>query len=174
MARWPVGYVLLTPLASPLMLRERICSGPEADTYMNRTRGLAAYAAAGIALGTLSLSAGAARAEPPADTLRELYAALKRCVHVPIEATGSEISVAFRLKRDGSIIGSPWVTYVNASGDDSARKVFVDSVMSGLQDCSPVSITDGLGGAIAGRAMVISILHHTNHNAAGNADPHRQ
>lgn len=138
-----------------------------------RTCGLAAIAAAGIALGSLLLGAGAAWAEPPADTLRELYAVLRKCVHVSIESSGSEISVAFRLKRDGSIIGSPWVTYLNATGDEAARKLFVDSVMTTLRECGPVPITDGLGGAIAGRAMVISILNSTGHGAVGNSDQHR-
>lgn len=129
-----------------------------------RTRIATAF---GLAAICASFSTGEAMAR--ADTLRELYSALNNCVRAPTRPGGSEITVAFRLKRDGSLIGSPWITYVNVPGDDADRKVFVRHVLSALSSCTPVPITDALGGNIAGRAMMISILHAPTRNG----DAHR-
>ena len=41
----------------------------------------------------------------PANTLRELYTALGECVKVTGGLPGSEITVVFSLKRDGSLLG---------------------------------------------------------------------
>jgi hypothetical protein len=136
-----------------------------------RTRAFTALASTAVCA---CASFGHASAAPVrADTLRELYSALNSCVHAPKQSGGSEITVAFRLKRDGSLIGAPWVTYINVPGDDAERKHFVGHVLSALSGCMPLPITDALGGNIAGRAMMISILHAPGHGSTRNADAHR-
>jgi hypothetical protein len=129
----------------------------------------AAVLAAGVVIASVCTGVASAASDAPADTLRELYTALNSCVHVPKSSADSEITVMFRLKRDGSIIGSPWITYINVPGDETSRKLFTGSVMTALNDCMPIPITDALGGAIAGRAMAISILHRPQ----SNRDAHR-
>jgi hypothetical protein len=140
---------------------------------INRIRARAVIAFASAAM-SACLAVGEASASPArADTLRELYSTLNSCVRAPKQSGNSEITVAFRLKRDGSLIGSPWITYVNVQGDAAERKLFVGRVLASLSNCMPLSVTNELGSNIAGRAMVISILHRPVHAATSNGDMHR-
>jgi hypothetical protein len=91
----------------------------------------------------------------PANTLRELYPMLTRCWRVPPGSEGSTITVGITLKRDGTMFGQPTITYSKLAGAADAQKRFVASALAALAACTPVSITDGLGGAIAGRRIFI-------------------
>jgi hypothetical protein len=62
---------------------------------------------------------------------------------------------ASRLKRDGTIFGQPSITYSKLAGDTDTQKRFVASALAALAACTPVAITDALGGAIAGRRIFI-------------------
>jgi hypothetical protein len=91
----------------------------------------------------------------PANTLRELYPMLTRCWLAPLGSDGSTVTVGITLKRDGTVFGQPTITYSKLTGDTDAQKRFVASVLAALAACTPVAITDGLGGAIAGRRVFI-------------------
>ena len=65
------------------------------------------------------------------------------------------MTVGITLKRDGTIFGQPSITYSKLTGDADAQKRFVASVLASLAACTPVAITDALGGAIAGRRIFI-------------------
>jgi hypothetical protein len=91
----------------------------------------------------------------PANTLRELYPMLTRCWRAPPGSEGSTITVGITLKRDGTMFGQPTITYSKLIGDTDAQKRFVASALAALAACTPVAITDGLGGAIAGRRIFI-------------------
>jgi hypothetical protein len=94
----------------------------------------------------------------PANSLRELYAALGECVKAPVGAPGSEITVVFSLKRNGSLFGKPRISHAKLLGDANAQRDFVASVLAGFNRCLPVSITEGLGGAVAGRPMSFRVI----------------
>ncbi len=101
-------------------------------------------------------SADAASAEP-ANTLKSMFANLRACLSSVQLNAGSEATVRFMLRRDGAIIGTPRVTYAKtADNDQAAREADAKALADGLRRCSPVEITDGLGGAIAGRMIVFS------------------
>jgi hypothetical protein len=53
------------------------------------------------------------------------------------------------------MFGQPWITYSKLSGDADAQKRFVAAALVALAACTPVAITDALGGAIAGRRIFI-------------------
>jgi hypothetical protein len=91
----------------------------------------------------------------PANTLRELFPLLTRCWRAPAGSEGSTVTVGITLKRDGTIFGQPSITYSKLTGDADAQKRFVASALAALAACTPVAITDGLGGAIAGRRIFI-------------------
>lgn len=91
----------------------------------------------------------------PANTLRELFPMLTRCWRAPAGSEGSTITVGVTLKRDGTIFGQPTITYSKLAGDTDVQKRFVASALSALAACTPVAITDALGGAIAGRRIFI-------------------
>jgi hypothetical protein len=99
---------------------------------------------------------GARAAEAaPANTLRELYPLLTRCWRASAGSEGSSLTVGITLKRDGTIFGQPSITYSKLTGDADAQKRFVASALAALAACTPVAITDALGGAIAGRRIFI-------------------
>ncbi len=91
----------------------------------------------------------------PANTLRELFPALTKCWHAPAGSEGSTLTVAITLRRDGTMFGQPTITYSKLTSDADAQKRFVASALASLAACTPVAITDGLGGAIAGRRIFI-------------------
>jgi hypothetical protein len=96
----------------------------------------------------------------PANTLRELYTALGECVKVPGGLPGSEITVVFSLKRDGSLLGRPRISHAKLLGDSSAQRAFVGNVLAAFDKCLPLSITERLGGAVAGRPMSFRVVSH--------------
>jgi hypothetical protein len=93
----------------------------------------------------------------PADTLPDLWRELSACVRAPGNSAGSELTIVFALKRDGSLLGKPRVTHSHLLGDADAQNAFVAGAIGALAKCLPMSITDGLGGAIAGRPLSIRI-----------------
>jgi hypothetical protein len=103
--------------------------------------------------------------ERPANTLNEMWAALNTCLSASRGLEGSEITLVFSLRRDGSMIGKPRIAYSKLPGDITDQKAFVASVALALSRCVPLHITDGLGGAIAGRPLSFRLKigrHDTN------------
>jgi hypothetical protein len=91
----------------------------------------------------------------PANTLREVFPALTRCWRAPAGSEGSTLTVGITLRRDGTLLGAPTITYSKLTGAADAQKRFVASALAALAACTPVAITDSLGGAIAGRRIFI-------------------
>ena len=112
--------------------------------------------AAAIALAILVANTAQA-ASAPANTLSELWRSLSTCIQMPNESVGSELTIVFALKRDGSLLGRPRITYSHLVGDADPQKAFVADAIEAVAKCLPVNITDGLGGAIAGRPLSIRI-----------------
>jgi hypothetical protein len=111
--------------------------------------------AAGLVLGLAVAPVPAARSEPAA-TLQALWAALGTCTaraRFALEASGSEVTVLFTLRRDGSLQGQPRITHSRLVGDAASQRDFVAGALAALAACFPVPITEGLGGAIAGRPI---------------------
>lgn len=96
----------------------------------------------------------------PADTLASLWRYLGGCARVegvPPGAAGSEVTVLFSLKRDGSLLGQPRITHSRLTGSEADQQVFVASALGAVSRCLPAQITDGLGGAIAGRPLSLRL-----------------
>jgi hypothetical protein len=96
------------------------------------------------ALAFLAASPIAARSAP-ANTLSELWRELSACIHAPGESVGSELTILFTLKRDGSLLGQPKITHSHLLGDSDAQRAFAADAISALAKCLPTNITDGLG-----------------------------
>jgi hypothetical protein len=112
-----------------------------------------------IALAALSESA----AWPPslrqrANTLQELFSQLDHCFAAPKGATGSEVTVVFSLRRDGSLLGKPRISFAKLSGPATDQRAFAEGIASAFDMCLPALITDGLGGAIAGRPLSVRFV----------------
>jgi hypothetical protein len=93
----------------------------------------------------------------PANTLSDLWRELSACVKAPGDSAGSELTIIFALKRDGSLLGKPRITHSHLLGNADAQNAFVAGAVEALAKCLPASIKDDLGGAIAGRPLSIRI-----------------
>lgn len=93
----------------------------------------------------------------PANTLAELSRQASVCMsNHPLGPPGPQITVAFAMRRDGSIIGKPRISFARLQGGAEARARFTDAVAGALDSCLPLKITPALGGAIAGRIFTIT------------------
>jgi hypothetical protein len=121
---------------------------------MTGARGIIALAAAFACAIRVALAQGAA----PANTLVDLQRQLSACMagKAPGPA-GSRLTIMLMMKRDGSIFGKPRITFSHLEGDKEARQAFVDDAERAVEACLPFRITPSLGGAIAGRPLVISL-----------------
>lgn len=93
------------------------------------------------------------------DTLHDLFAALRACWIPPEQGhEGMSLSVRFAFRRNGEIIGTPRVTYMNREQPSEVREPFHDAVTAALERCTPMPLTKGLGGALAGRPIAIRFI----------------
>ncbi|MGO8738245.1 hypothetical protein [Rhodoblastus sp.] len=94
----------------------------------------------------------------PANNLRELFSTLGTCMKGVAGEPGEELTIAFSLRRDGSLFGKAQVTYSRLPSDADARKRFLDAVAGKFSACMPAPITASLGGAIAGRRLTVRFV----------------
>ena len=87
----------------------------------------------------------------PANTIREMFAELNRCL-APVRLTArTDVTVKFALNRSGGLIGKPRITHAHWVGDERSRKTSAESIAKAFDQCLPLAISDALGGAIAGQ-----------------------
>jgi hypothetical protein len=92
------------------------------------------------------------------DTIGDLFAALRACWTPPaadVAHAGMEMSMRFSFKRDGELIGPPRMTYATPNVPSRTRDVYRHAINDALSQCAPLAMTSGLGGAIAGRPIMI-------------------
>jgi hypothetical protein len=101
---------------------------------------------------SLLLAAAGARAEPTStlDGMWQLLGACAQSVGGLAGSAGSEVTVLFSIKRDGSLQGQPRITHSKLVGDDAAQREF----LAGAQDI----LLDGKERAANGKG-VRAILH---------------
>lgn len=98
----------------------------------------------------------------PADTLKVLYARLASCWRPPaglarLERT--EVTARFALRRDGSVIGEPRITFATQPTDSRAFQLLAEAARDAIRRCTPAHVTPGLGGAIAGRPIALRFVY---------------
>src|SRR5882757_5607016 len=92
------------------------------------------------------------------NTIADLFAALRSCWTPPPADSaqqGMQMSVRFSFKRTGEMIGAPFMTYATAGVPADTRATYLKAINASLDGCEPLKFTDGLGGAIAGRPIMI-------------------
>lgn len=111
-----------------------------------------------VMVATLSLAPVFAHAEDaPANTLMDIRRQIGTCLAHTTIASGSRVTIAFMLKRDGSVFGRPRITFAHLEGDAAAQARFLDEAERAVDSCLPVRVTPALGGAIAGRMFTITL-----------------
>jgi hypothetical protein len=94
----------------------------------------------------------------PANTLVELRRQFGGCLaKAPLGPAGSQVTITFTMKRDGSIFGKPRVTFSHLEGDIETRRGFMNDAERAVDACLPLKVTRSLGGAIAGRQFFITL-----------------
>ena len=92
------------------------------------------------------------------DTIGDLFAALRSCWSPPLPddaREGMQMSVLFSFKRSGEIISAPRVTYSTRDVPQQTRDLYRKAITASLDACTPLKFTAGLGGALAGRPIMI-------------------
>jgi hypothetical protein len=93
----------------------------------------------------------------PADTLVQLYPALAACWTPPAGLGRAQVTLRLSLTRDGHLQGPPRVTYASLGPD--RRGPLVRAAVDALRACTPVRLTAGLGGAVAGRPIALRFVY---------------
>ncbi len=112
----------------------------------------------GAALASLLLVAPAGAQETaPANSLQELQRQFSSCLAKSPPLVGSQITIMFAVRRDGSAFGKPRVTYSHLTGDADQKRRFLAEVGRAIDACLPLRVTPALGGAIAGRLFWVTL-----------------
>jgi hypothetical protein len=105
------------------------------------------------------------------DAIRDVFAALRACWTPPTleeGRAGMEVSVRLSFNRSGAIIGTPRFTYTTRGASQQHRDLYRRAVVDSLVRCTPLPLTKGLGGAIAGRPIAIRYVDdRTFHRTGG-------
>ena len=107
------------------------------------------------------VNAGKTGDEKPVDSISEMYDTLRSCWIPPPKNSarhGMEYTVRFAFKRDGEIIAPPRVTYSSHDAPDEVRNVYRDAANAALARCTPLHLSNGMAGAVAGRPIAIRFL----------------
>jgi hypothetical protein len=92
------------------------------------------------------------------DRLDQIRPAITRCWSPSLDFEGLTVTLRFSLTRSGELLGKPRITYSKLSGDQDRDLTFIVSVLSAVERCLPLPLTDDLGAGIAGRPLTITFL----------------
>src|SRR3954464_61358 len=111
---------------------------------------------ASLAFGlALLTSSGQTAPPPPINTLQEIGPALTACWKPPSAVQNYEVTIRLSFKRSGEVLGKPMITFSQFSGDTADQKRILASILAGLAECTPLNLSPGLGGAVAGRIFTL-------------------
>jgi hypothetical protein len=111
-----------------------------------------------LALIGMAASGAAAQGLDTLDALRRHFSA---CYQPGAVTEGQQVTIRFGLKRDGTLLGPPRVTFIGGAENAAMRQVLRDAATRAILDCTPLVLTDGLGGAIAGRVFTLRFVGRT-------------
>jgi hypothetical protein len=84
---------------------------------------------------------------------------LSNCLNcLPTTRRAADARHPLAFKRNGELLAEPRFTYVTRDAPADVKAAYRDAAIDMLKRCTPLPITDGLGGAIAGRPLVIPII----------------
>jgi hypothetical protein len=102
----------------------------------------------------LASFATATAGQPPVNTLREVPSLITKCwVPPPLKGSSDiQITVLLSFKRSGELLGKPKVTFQSLASEEDQLELRKAAALA-IAKCTPLPITDALGGAIAGRTF---------------------
>jgi hypothetical protein len=103
-----------------------------------------------------------------ANRLDEIGPILSQCLQLPsdIARPGMRVTLRLAFTRDGEILGEPRFTFTTPGVSPEVKAAYQRAAVDMLNRCTPLPITKELGGAIAGRPLVIPIVDTRNEKKA--------
>jgi hypothetical protein len=98
-----------------------------------------------------------AQPERPINSVREIRASLRACWISPAVTKAPQLTVRLSLKRNGEILGQPLITYQTPGASEDERAALHAAVAATLARCTPLPISDELGGILAGRPINVKL-----------------
>jgi len=104
---------------------------------------------------------------PQLNTLRDLGLALEICWlanEPPLDQArpGMSLTVMLTFTRSGALQGEPRFTYVTREASAETRALYERAVVTALNACTPLPITEAFGNAIAGRPHTMRFIDQRN------------
>lgn len=102
------------------------------------------------------------------DTIGDLFAMLRSCWSPPPDdgaKAGMQMAVKFSFKKSGDMISAPRMTFATPGVSADLRNNYLKAISASLGSCAPLHFTNGLGGAIAGRPIMIRYVDNRDLNA---------
>jgi hypothetical protein len=126
----------------------------------------------------LRVEGGAGPPEPldrehPVNRINELGPLLSKCLELPPDdeaQTGMQLTLKIAFKRNGELLADPRFTYTTHDAPEKAKAAYHEAALDMLKHCTPLPITDALGGAIAGRPFVVAIKETRTAKAGDHPD----
>ncbi|MGL4729679.1 MAG: hypothetical protein ACRCWO_13095 [Bosea sp. (in: a-proteobacteria)] len=90
------------------------------------------------------------------NTISGIGPAVARCWQPPatlLEQSDSGFTLRFSLRRNGTVIAAPRVTWRSGKPDAVSEQQLVETGLAALRQCAPLPLSPGLGAAIAGRPI---------------------
>ena len=95
------------------------------------------------------------------DRLKDIAPVLSKCLQLPaqdIARPGMQVTMRLGFSRTGKVLGAPRFTYITHEAPEGVRTAYRTAMTDMLDRCQPLPLSTGLGGAIAGRPFIISII----------------
>ena len=108
------------------------------------------------------------------DNIGDLFAELRSCWSPPptdAAREGMQMSVRFSFKTSGEMIGPPRLTFATSGVPADTRTTYLKAINASLDSCLPLKLTQGLGGALAGRPIMIRYVDNRDLNKKAAEKP---
>jgi hypothetical protein len=99
--------------------------------------------------------------DKPLDRLKDIGPVLSKCLQLPpqdLARPGMQVTLRLGFSKAGKVLGAPRFTYITHEAPEGVRTAYRSAANDMLDRCQPLPLSAGLGGAIAGRPVVISIV----------------
>jgi hypothetical protein len=99
--------------------------------------------------------------DKPLDRLTDIAPVLSKCLQLPppdVSRPGMQVTMRLGFSKSGKVLGAPRFTYITHEAPEGVRTAYRSAANDMLERCQPLPLSTGLGGAIAGRPFVISIV----------------
>jgi hypothetical protein len=96
----------------------------------------------------------------PLNRLDQIAQMLSTCLELPPGGESQadmELALRFAFKRNGELVADPRFTYTTHDAPENVKTAWHTAALEMLRRCIPLPVTDKLGGAIAGRPLVVAI-----------------